>query len=658
MNEPIRPLTDEDLTFWRSEIDRSRKDRDDRVERWGVADNLERYAPSQAQPAQINTGKDFSDVERKKAALFYDTPSVILTADAGVPPQALQLHQEYLNTLLSSRFLAAKPTALQAIQGCLVAIQPSPTEIGYTAVTVDQPVMDPMTGQPQVGPDGQPVTQPIPVHEAFFWTHLSEKATLIPVDFKHTRYDEAVWIGYDWRKPASQVRRDYGLEEDWTAGDSVDPPYFEPAGTDRSVGAEPMVSGVTLWYQAAARDPAVTHPLKHRVLVLADGQDAPLEHRDAPYQDFLPDGRLTPQSLPGYPLHPLALRDGIDTAWVHADSTITASLSSELNKFREQIIVRRDASRQHVLVDVSKLNPDARQKFEGQTLPHLIGVESGALEGGVNSIMDQVPGISLGRESYDGQNIIERDREGILGIGSNQVGNVTQTKRTATEVSTMQRNTDARFEQERQKVLEWWLRGVQKLSALVLRYGDRLALEILGAQRGPQWVEFRNQGVFGPFNFEVLIDSGQYVDIEARKRQSLQLYNLVRKDPSINPAPLMRRLAEEHGLDMTEFLQPPPPQEPKPDPPKVSLAVSAQDLIPSAPWYAATYAMLTAAGVANLPAPVVSPMAMSPGGAPPVPAQPSPSGQPHGGPTPTADRINQHQLDQTGQRSGPQTEGV
>ena len=308
-------------------------------------------------------------------------------------------------------------------------------------------------------------------------------------------------------------------------------------------------------------------------------------------------------------------------------------------------------------MDVAKLNPEAKQKFEQHQLPHLIGVEPGMLEGGVANIMDQVPGITLGRESYDGQNIIERDREGILGIGSNQVGNVTQTKRTATEVSTMQRNTDARFEQERQKVLEWWLRGVQKLSALVLRYGDRLALEILGAQRGPQWVQFRDQGVFGPFNFEVVIDSGQYVDIEARKRQSLQLYNLMRKDPAINPAPLIRRLAEEHGLDMTEFLTPPPPQEPKPEPPKVSLAVSAQDLIPSAPWYPATYAMLTAAGVANLPAPVLSPLGL-PGGAPPVPGQPPPSGQPHGGPAPTADRIDQHQLAETGQQSGPPVGGA
>ena len=61
----------------------------------------------------------------------------------------------------------------------------------------------------------------------------------------------------------------------------------------------------------------------------------------------------------------------------------------------------------------------------------------------------------------------------------------------------MQRNADARFEQERQRVLEWWLCGVQKVASLVLRYGDRIAVEVLGPQRGQQWVQAKQQNLFG-----------------------------------------------------------------------------------------------------------------------------------------------------------------
>ena len=643
------PFTDEDRTYWRSEISRARKDRDDRIERWGVEDNLERYAPSSAQPSQINTGKDFSDVERKKAALFYDTPQVILTADPGVDPGAVQLHQEYLNTLLGPQYLDAKATALRAIQGCLVAIQPAPVEIGYTNTVVDAPgEVDPMTGMPAPA-------QPVVVHEAFYIKAVSEKATLLPCDFRSTRYDEAPWVGYDWRLPLSQVKREYGLPEDWRGGsDGKDLPFFRQKDEPRAEGDEPMVSGVTIWYKASVRDEQVVHPEVQRILVLADGQDEPLKHADAPYQDFQTDGRLTPNSVTGYPLHPLVIRDGIDTAWVQADLTVTASLTREIHKFREQVVQRRDASRNHLLYDADAFNPEVRQKFETNTIPELIPVEAGKLAGGMQTILAQVPPITLGRESYDGQNIMERDREGILGIGSNQVGQMTATRRTATEVSTTQRNTDARFEQERQRVLEWWLKGVQKLSAFVLRYGDRLATDVLGPQRGQAWVQARDQGVFGRFNFDIVIDSGRYVDIEARKRQDLQIYNLMRRDPALNPAPLVRRLGEDFGLDLSELLQPPPPPEPKPEPPKVSLSVSAQDLQPMAPWYPALYTMLSAAGVQNLPPPAMT--GPPPVAGPPPPPTP-PGGGPHGGPVPAADRIEQHQLEETGNQSGPPVPG-
>jgi len=643
------PLTDEDLTYWRAEIQRARKDRDDRIERWGVKDNLERYAKSQANPDDVDSGKDFADVERKKAALFYDKPEIVLTADPGVDPAALQLHQEYLNTLLSDRFLNAQLTVDETLHDCLVAIQPVPTEIGYTATIVEQPVPDPLTG----APSGQ--TQPVPVHERFYWTHISPKAILLPCDHTNTRYDEAPWVGYDWRLPKSQVRREYGLDEDWSGGDAVEPPRFRQEGESRSDGDEPMVSGVTIWYKAVTRDAMVVHPEVQRVLVLADGVDAPLKHQPAPYQDFHPDGRLTPNSVPGYPLHPLALRVLSDSAWVQADCTITGPLTKEGNKFRTQVIQRRDGSRQHMVYDTDAFNPEVKQKFEQNTIPELIPVEPGKLAQGIKAIIDQVPPITLGRENYEGMDRIDRDREGVLGIGANQVGQNTPTKRTATEVQNMQRNTDARFEKERLKSLAWWLRGVQKLSAFVLRYGDRIALDVLGPQRGQAWVQARDQGVYGLFNFEVVIDSGRYVDIEARKRQDLQVYNLLRKDPAINPAPIVRRLGEDFGFDMAELLTPPPPPEPKPDPPKVNLTVSAQDLLPAAPWYPALHVMLSAAGVANLPPPQLAPVGLA-GGPPPVPGQPAPTppaGQPHGGPVPTADRIDQHQLDESGDRSGP-----
>jgi hypothetical protein len=345
----------------------------------------------------------------------------------------------------------------------------------------------------------------------------------------------------------------------------------------------------------------------------------------------------------GYPLHPLALRDLTDSAYCAADCTLTGPLTRELNTFRTDIILRRDGSKLHMLMDTSRVNPEVRDKIEaGGRLPKMIPVEAGALDAGADKIMVQVPAITLGRETYTGQDIIERDRAQILGMDANQVG-ASGSSKTATEVSTVQRNADARFEQEHTRAQEWFLRGVQKVSALVLRYGDRIAVEILGPARGAAWKQARDGGQFGRFSCEIVMDSGSYIDIEARKRQTLQLYEMTAKDPSLNRGVVQARMATDFGLDPGQWIVSKQPEQ-KPQPPNVSISVSPIDLDPTLPTYPATFALLTAAGAKGLPPPVQPPPQPMAPGAPP--AQ-------HPGMAEKIDHLNKHQSDLTGERSGP-----
>lgn len=647
------PWSEDDLKFWRAEIDRSRQLRDDTIQAWDAAGNIGRYTPKsvmdgQAVDARVNVAKDFADVEYKKAALFYDTPTVSLVPDPGTNPQALLLHQELINSLLSSKRMDAKATVLPTIQDCLVAVQPVMTEIGYASVQVPmpqqvpvmgpdgQPVIDPMTGQPQM----QTQQVPVIVWEKFFWEKISAKASLVPTSWRSTRYDDAPWLGFDFLRPASQVRKEFGRDPEWVGTELKEKPYFEPL-TPSMAQSEAMAGGTKIWYRAYWRDPNVTHPDVIRELVLLEGEDTPVVHRNCPYQEIGPDGRLTANSIPGYPDHPLAIRDLTDAAYVAADCTITGPLTRELNKSRTMNIEQRDGSKLHLLYDADKLNQEVLAKLTEGNLPRLIPVAPGALDQGVSTIMAQVPALQQSRESFTTQQIIEHDRAEILAIGSNQLGGMNRAGRTATEVSTVQRNTDVRFEQERQRVLEWWLKGVQKLSALVLRYGDRLAMEILGPQRGQMWVQARNAGQFGLFNFETVIDSGNYVDIEAKKRQDLQLYNLTRKDPATNPQVVLGKLAVDYGLDPSLWLAVKPTEQ-KPEPPSLSINVRPEDLDPALPSYVGTHAMLTATGVKGLPPPQVV-----------APPPPGPMMANHGGPAEQAPRLNQHQLNESGEQPGP-----
>ena len=698
------PFDAKDLAFWRMEIKQARQQREDVSAHYGWEANLKRYVPKPIKNengginADVNTGADFRDVERKKAALFYDTPQVSLDvtqdrelAPAGPQqPQALMLstltswHQEMLNELLGPQHANVKPTILKAIFNCLCPSGVGPVSVGYQVtmrtVKTMAPVMDPM-GQPVMEPipalvqagamlgltPPQPPTPllqeievEVPIDERWFVSGYSPKALLIPQSFRDTDFQRAPWLGKEWRKPLSQVKREYRLPADWTAGssDESEKPYFHdqtPNASDDDAG-DPYVSGVELMFRTQIRSEEEVHPDAMRQLVLVDGKDEPVIYRDSPYQDFGESGELTDDSLRGFVDRPLVLRDLSDSAWIPSDCAVTAQLTKELDKFRTDSVKQRANARRVILFDSSKVSPDVKDKIEQGAIGTFVPVLENALMGGKDQIMQEVAQPSLGRETFLAQDIIERDREQILGIGSNQSGIATKGRKTATEQSIVQRNSEARFEQERQRVLEWYLDVVAAFDTLVIRYADeRIAVKILGETRGKLWAQFKG-ALAGGYGYNLRVDSGKYLDIEADRRQWMQVYGSLRQDPMINPRPLLKKVAEVWGMDPSELIV--EPQKPQPEL-KASVSFKGEDLNPSNPAFAINIAILRQGGWQIDEAAIVEAQkqasAVTQGLLPVSGVGPDPKARPpgHPGTQPKAPTINQHVMDETGQRSGP-----
>jgi hypothetical protein len=711
MSEPVMDtleFTDKDLAFWRQEIKAARQKRDDVASTYGWEDNLKRYLPKAAKDANgklnadVNIGIDFADVERKKAALFYDTPTVALSVtqdrelqppkDSQPLPKPLMLstlvswQQEILNELLGPQHANVKPTILKAIFNCLCPSGIGPVSVGYqvTMKTVErntpvldelgQPMMKPVPAMQQVGamlgmtpppmPEPLMAMQPveIPIYERWFVSDSSPKGLLIPASFRDTVYRRAPWMGNDFRKPTSQIRREFNLAADWKAGasgDSQTKPFFENDQTDQSDedAGDPYVTGCEIFYRTAIRSDTEVHPEAMRKLVMLDCDEKPLVHVDSPYQDFTEDGELTPDSLMGFIMRPLVLRDLTDSAWPPSDCAVTAQLTKEVEKYREQSIRQRDTNHNVILFDATKIDPTAKDKIVRGPGGDWVPVIGDALASGKDSIMAQAAQVSLGRENFIGQDIIMSDREKILGIGSNQTGIQSKGRKTATEQSIVQRNSEARFEQERQRVLEWFLDVVAAFDTLVLRYADaRIATQILGEVRGPIWAAYKG-ALAGGYGYDLSVDSGKYLDIEAERRQILQFYGQVRQDPFVNPKLILEQMASKFGYDPAMFVvQPQPPQKEL----KASISIKGEDLNPANPAFAIMVELArqggwqispesvqlaqTQAMQAQMMQPSVSGVAADPN-APKTPEHP--------GMMQKAPTINQHLADESGDRSGP-----
>jgi hypothetical protein len=191
-----------------------------------------------------------------------------------------------------------------------------------------------------------------------------------------------------------------------------------------------------------------------------------------------------------------------------------------------------------------------------------------------------------------------------------------------------------------------------------LRYADqRIATKILGEARGQLWATFK-QHLAGGYGYNLHVDSGKYLDIEASRHQTLAEYGQLRKDPLINPKVLIDSVAEKFGHDPAEFYVPPsPPQKEL----KASIAIKGEHLDPALPQFALMVSLLRQGGWEITEDDVRMAQQQSQaqtGGMMPISGVgPAPGGSgrapEHPGMMEKAPTINQHVVDQTGDRSGP-----
>jgi hypothetical protein len=658
--------------------------------------NLDAYAPppetlvKDRESYEVNTNVDFRQAEQKKAQLWFDTAQVQLTPieplsemvlaqmpvpQQGPPPSpdqqgpapppppteaqqlstAINLHQTILNALLDVDGINARRTVQAAVLDCLVPAGWGPTYIGYSSYTRLVSSPDPMTGAP--------VQVPVPVYEEFFWSRLAPSQLIVPADFRSTDFDKAPYIGRRFREPLSVLRREYkeAIPEDFkgTVKREETPMRDEDHVQERSSAYDPYCTGQHLYYYEPTLNPDASHPKRVCEIVLLDGLDIEVRHRYCPYQTLDAEGRLTGDSMVGYPIHVLTLREVPDDNHVPSDSSMTRDLTDELNQYRSQILKGRDAAIPYCFYDEDILPPAKIERITNGQYGPMIPVEGGRLNAANPPVM---PGLKpqLSRETYAGQDIIERDIERTLAIGANQTGATTQTRRTATEISTMQSSVDTRLAGEQKQVVEFFVKGVRKLDALVQRYSDRPQItQIVGDNAAQLWVTWDKTMIKGRFAYTIKPDSQIHTDAAADRQQDLAFYNLTARDPFINRMELARRLATKWGFNPDKLVQEPPP--PGPPRPNVQVRVQCSDLDPRLPQFPFALELLQQSGYqisgealnnAVMLAGRATAEGMLPDDITPPKDTVAPPDATHPGPAERTQPLDKHQSENTGQLDG------
>ncbi len=596
-----------DAASWRSEIDRAVRVRKDLEQWWDANDKA--YAPTQSgSPDQygscINTNRDFTLVERKKADLFYQKPEVsaqptplsdlpilvngrpfMLPAAPGQQPQPIpgtvgvQAHEEIVNELLGADGIDAVRMAHQTIFDVLDLSGVGFTKMGYESVTIDVPnkAADPLDPT-------APPTVPVPIHETCFWHHYGPKQALVPADFRSTEWDRAPWLGYKGQLPLTPGNRaKYKLPETFQ-GNKTDGSLYFDRGQSGSDG-EQVFTVNEIWYRSCLYREDRPHPEHLTHMVIVDGLDGPngdiAIEEDSPDQTLDGRGGLTPDSVIGFPIHPLNMRTRTDSAWPPADATITRPLVNELNVSREQNVQYRDAMTLRWQYNTDTLPPDALGKIVRSPIGGMIGVPGDAFNG--EGAIKELPQGSMPRESFTIADYIDNDISRSWALDASQQG-VQGDSQTATAEQIQQSNANARLDFERGIVLQWYCKGVTKFATYVQRYLPvERAAQIVGPQRAQIWDVWR-KSVPSSLAFTAMPDSALRVDQAVDRKQAQDLYSFLANDPYIQKGrgKLLEKLLRKFHIDPSGIVAPPDPS--RPEPPKLSLAFKGEDFIgPQAP---------------------------------------------------------------------------
>lgn len=625
----------------------------------------------------VNVPLEYSYVEQKKSQLVFQVPEVHLKPKNPASAGAVPTFQAAVNHELGPENADA-PTLIDEMATDVLLCGIAASKIGYVAeirtrkVPVMQPAkpdpvtlvppLDPETGQPkmeqaqtpvttpdgmmQFGPDGKPVTEPAfedqdyLAHEEFFWNEFPTEDLLLPVDFVGSNFDRSAWTGMKFRMDFAQAKKELKLPDDFAA--TIQTPR-ETLSSDerpsRDGGNLKEVEGYEIWLKAAVFAPD-ENPLPKQLkrLVIIKGHNTPVLYENSPYQwigdgqEGRPnDGKL--HGMEGFPIHPLTLRFLPGSAYPVSDVGIARPLSEEISLGRTQMVQFRDRALPMQWFDRTQLTPEIVAKLEKGEIMSRIG-----LDGNGNELIGIISLPQFPRDNYQFNEIGEKDLRDTWAI---RPATVETEGRTATEVRDATAVSDVRLDKERTRFLRWFTTGAAKFASLLQQFKDDAGfVEIVGPDGQKALQAWDRKAIQGEFVFTAKPDSALRLDADVERRQAANLYNLIGRDPNVRRTELLKALLTKHNLDPEKIVVETPPPEPKPEPPKISLALKGEDLMNPQ-----VLGILAQLGIEIMPP--IDPMTGQPVPTPPQQAQPGaapPVQTPHPGAVPTAEPINKHQM--------------
>lgn len=268
----------------------------------------------------------------------------------------------------------------------------------------------------------------------------------------------------------------------------------------------------------------------------------------------------------GLNLEAIVFNQGAFSIWGPPDALYVEGQMLDGNDSRKQGMKQRRVSLVKGLIDENILSKaEAEKLFDEDALP-LIRVKPGGSKPLSECVAFIQPHVQLEFLQY--QNALKQDAQDILGIGSNQLGNLASGRRTRFEVQVVNDNSQARMNERREIVASSIQNIIRKTNQLIIqRWKKPYLTRVIGADLAQYWVrvnpaELSTNALADEITSNVNVSSMAPTSSDRIKQEATELLGLLGNNPNINTVPLIRELLSRFPwIDVTQVL----PQAPQGD---------------------------------------------------------------------------------------------
>lgn len=240
------------------------------------------------------------------------------------------------------------------------------------------------------------------------------------------------------------------------------------------------------------------------------------------------------------PFTSLAFTPRARAFWTTPDAYYLFYIQNELSDVARQRTKQRRISTLKFLYDGDAIDDDELQKILSPDVGVAAKVTGGHDLSKIITKIENNPNQVLAQE----EDLLRANAREQIGFSRNQVGEYQGGRKTATEASIVDNSSKLRMSRRGLLVKRLYEDTIRTVNNIVFSYWTLPRyVQALGQAKAAQWMQIHGPSLKGRYDYSVEFSSDE--DLRARKLEALQLYNLLRQDPTVDPEELKQLLIHQ-----------------------------------------------------------------------------------------------------------------